>query len=62
MNNYCCYICEKGKSERDRLIDINNSAFDAVIDFNIFERECKKSCDKWRKYEDCKDFDHCERL
>ena len=48
-NMYCFKVCKKGKEMAAHFLDINNSVYDAVIDFELFEKECRKSCRDWQK-------------
>ena len=41
---YCNDTCPIGQKMRDKLLDENNSAFDAAIDFRMFIRKCFESC------------------
>lgn len=45
MNNEYCYkCCDKGKAASDEFLKRNNSAYDAVIDFWLFTKECFNTC------------------
>ena len=41
---YCFEQCKTGQDVSDKLIDKNNSAIDAAIDFGIYVDECYKTC------------------
>ena len=41
---YCFEKCQKGKVESEKFLSINNSVFDAAIDFQFFTEECFKTC------------------
>ena len=41
---YCCESCSIGKAASENFLAINNSAFDAAIDFQYFVDNCFKSC------------------
>lgn len=51
MSSYCFEVCPKGKEMKDYLLDNNNSVYDAVIDFKLFEKECVKTCDRAKEKE-----------
>lgn len=60
MSKYCFEVCPKGKEMKDYLLDNNNSVYDAVIDFKLFEKECVKTCDKVKEKENADIQDnHC---
>lgn len=42
--DYCYKKCKLGKSKSAHLLAINNSAYDAAIDFRFFVDECYKTC------------------
>jgi len=44
--SYCSNKCEKGKAAKEVFLSKNNSAIDAAIDFNLYIKECIKTCDK----------------
>lgn len=48
---YCNDKCPIGIAMRDRLLNMYNSAFDAVFDFHRFTENCFKTCQY--KYEHC---------
>jgi hypothetical protein len=41
---YCNEKCPIGIAARDEFLELNNSAFDAAIDFGIFTENCFKTC------------------
>jgi hypothetical protein len=47
-SNYCYETCEKGKQKARELLDKNNSASDAALDFTWWTEECKKTCPKFQ--------------
>lgn len=51
MSRYCFEGCPKGKEMKDYLLDNNDSVYDAVIDFKLFEKECVKTCDRVKEKE-----------
>lgn len=51
MSRYCFEVCPKGKEMKNYLLDNNNSVYDAVVDFKLFEKECAKTCDKVKEKE-----------
>ena len=51
MSRYCFEVCPKGREMKDYLLDNNNSVYDAVVDFKLFEKECVKTCDKVKEKE-----------
>jgi hypothetical protein len=50
---YCNDKCQIGKAAREVFLDINNSAYDAAIDFNFFTDNCYRTCPY--KAEHCKE-------
>ncbi len=44
MKDYCIKKCPKGIAESKRLLDINNSAYDAAMDMYSFVQVCLKTC------------------
>jgi hypothetical protein len=42
--SYCNDVCPIGKAARDEFLKINNSAYDAAIDFRFFTDNCFKTC------------------
>ena len=48
-SNYCYEKCEKGKQKARELLDKNNSASDAALDFTWWIEECKKTCPKFQQ-------------
>lgn len=41
---YCNYHCPKGIEAREKFLNENNSAYDAVIDFWAFADKCFETC------------------
>lgn len=41
---YCLKTCKKGQEASKKFLDENNSAFDAVIDFQFFTDDCYNTC------------------
>ena len=41
---YCYEKCKVGKEVGERLLNQNNSVFDAATDFNFFVEECFNTC------------------
>jgi hypothetical protein len=41
---YCFEQCKIGKAASETFLELNNSAFDAVIDFRCFVNSCSKTC------------------
>lgn len=41
---FCNNECSIGKAARDKFLDMNNSAYDAAIDFWAFTDNCFKTC------------------
>ena len=41
---YCNYECPIGKAARDEFLNLNNSAYDAAMDFRFFTDNCFKTC------------------
>jgi hypothetical protein len=41
---YCNTNCPTGIAAREKFLAINNSVFDAAIDFNFFVNDCSKTC------------------
>ena len=41
---YCNNKCQKGIEAREKFLDENNSAYDAVIDFWSFASKCFETC------------------
>ena len=41
---YCYEHCKIGKAASDTFLELNNSAFDAAIDFRCFVENCFKTC------------------
>ena len=41
---YCYEQCKIGKAASETFLDMNNSAVDAVIDFQIFTENCFARC------------------
>lgn len=41
---YCNDICPIGRAARDEFLNLNNSAFDAAMDFRHFTDNCFKNC------------------
>lgn len=41
---YCNTECPIGKAAAEKYLSINNSAYDAAIDFNLFVTDCFKVC------------------
>ena len=41
---YCNDECPIGKAARDEFLDLNNSAYDAAMDFRFFTDNCFKTC------------------
>ena len=41
---YCNEKCSKGIKICEELLDKNNSAYDAALDFFAFAKECFKTC------------------
>lgn len=45
---------------KDYFLDNNNSVYDAVVDFKLFEKECAKTCDRVKEKENADIQDnHC---
>ena len=45
MNStYCNDVCPIGKAAKEVFLDLNNSAYDAVFDFNYFVDNCQNRC------------------
>ena len=42
--NYCGKLCNIGKAKSEELLKINNSAYDAAIDFWAFTDKCFETC------------------
>lgn len=42
--SYCDNNCVIGMAARDKFLYMNNSVFDAAIDFNNFVENCFKTC------------------
>ena len=63
MSKYCFEVCPKGREMKDYFLDNNNSVYDAVVDFKLFEKECAKTCDKVKEKEnaDIQDNNGCKR-
>ena len=41
---YCDKFCAIGREKREELLDKNNSAYDAAMDFMWFTEKCFKTC------------------
>jgi hypothetical protein len=41
---YCNNNCPIGKVAREQFLEINNSAYDAALDFRHFTANCFKTC------------------
>lgn len=41
---YCNDECPIGKAARDEFLNLNNSAYDAAMDFRFFTDNCFKTC------------------
>lgn len=42
--NYCNKKCTIGQAASNKFLDINNSAYDAAMDFRFFVDNCFKTC------------------
>lgn len=42
--SYCDKLCPIGSKVSEEILNKNNSAFDAAIDFTYFVEECFKTC------------------
>lgn len=41
---YCNNECSIGIAAREKFLDLNNSAYDAAMDFRFFTDNCFKTC------------------
>ena len=57
---YCYEQCSKGNTASDKFLELNNSVFDAAVDFQLFTEACFCTCPY--KAEHIKNESHAQKV